>query len=265
MSVEWIYLAYGVLGVVAGILGGLLGIGGGVITVPCLLYIFHLQGYPQWEIMHMAIATSLAAMILTTIASTWSQNKRKAVLWPVFKKLCPGLVIGSFLGALLSIWLSDVALEIFFGVFLCALAVRFYFYTSGKLGKNKLPRTPILSLYSDGIGAMSNLLGIGGGSLTVPMLMRFKVPDKNAIGTSSATTLLTAVLGSISYLILGRGDVAAPDNVGLINIPSFLVVGIVTFFCAPIGVKLAHEISPKIVRRIFAIVLALTGMSLIIL
>lgn len=264
MSVEMAYFAYGVLGILAGILGGLLGIGGGVITVPCFLYIFYKLGYPQAQVMHMAIATSLAAMILTTIAATWSHNKRQAVLWHVIKKMAPGLIIGSFVGALLAIWLSGVVLEIFFGIFLCALSVRFYLQKVVRPGKHKLPSTPILSLYAGSIGAFSNLLGIGGGSLTVPLLTRFKIPDKNAIGTSAAMTLMTAILGSISYLVFGWGIAPAPDNIGLINIPSFVIVGVVTFFCAPIGVMLSHRMPAKIVRKIFAFVLALTGLSLII-
>lgn len=264
MSIEMAYIAYVVLGVIAGILGGLLGIGGGVITVPCLLYIFHALGYPQPYVMHMAIATSLAAMIFTTCSATWAHNKRKAVLWNVLKKMIPGVVIGSIIGAVIAIWLSDIVLEIFFGVFLCLLSVRFYRQKGSSVESHKLPKTWILGSFSGCIGALSNLLGIGGGSLTVPMLTYFKVSDKNAIGTSAAMTLITSILGSISYLILGWGDVPASNTIGLINVPSFLIIGVTTFICAPYGAKLTHEISPKKVRKIFAIVLALTGISLII-
>lgn len=264
MSVELAYLSYAVLGAIAGILGGLLGIGGGVVTVPCLLLIFDLLGFPQAYVMQMAIATSLAAMIFTALAGTWAHNKRKAVLWNVLKKMVPGLVIGSVAGAVIALWISGVILEIFFGLFLCVLAFRFYRQKTLMHGPHQLPTTLKLSLLSGCVGALSNLLGIGGGSITVPMLTYFKVSDKNAIGTSAATTLLTAILGSISYLIFGLGDVPAPDNVGLINLPSFIIIGVVTFFFAPYGAKLTHEISPQKVRKIFAIVLALTGISLII-
>jgi uncharacterized protein len=265
MSIELAYFFYVVLGVVAGILGGLLGIGGGVITVPCLLLIFDLLGFPQTYVMQMAIATSLAAMILTAIAATWAHNKRKVVLWDVFKKMVPGLIIGSVVGAIIALWVSGVVLEVFFGLFMCFLAFRFYRQKTVVHGAHQLPETPKLSLLSGCVGALSNLLGIGGGSVTVPMLTYFKVSDRNAIGTSAATTLLTAILGSISYLIFGWGDVPAPDNIGLINLPSFLIIGIVTFFLAPYGAKLTQQISPQKVRKIFAIVLALTGLSLIIL
>jgi uncharacterized membrane protein YfcA len=264
MEMGLAYLAYAVLGVIAGILSGLLGIGGGVITVPCLFYIYHLLGYPQPYLMQMAVATSLAAMILTTAAATWAHNRRKGVLWSILKKMVLGLVIGSVVGALIAIWISGVVLEIFFGLFLCALAIRFYLQKNNKSSTHRLPGTPVLTLLSGCIGALSNLLGIGGGSLTVPMLVYFKIPDKNAIGTSSATTLITSILGSISYMIFAWDESIGMDTIGLINIPSFLIVGVATFFLAPYGARLTHEISPQKVRKIFAIVLALTGISLII-
>ena len=265
MSIELICIAiaYPMIGVVAGILGGLLGIGGGVITVPCLLYIFHLMKFPQPYIMHMAIATSLSAMIFNTAAATWAHNKRDNVLWKMFKRMLPGLVIGSVIGALIAVWLSGVFLEIVFGIFLCTLAYVFYRKKAIQVGTHKLPPTPMLSLYCCGIGTISNLLGIGGGSMTVPLLTSFKISDRNAIGTSAASTCVTTVLGTISYLIFGLSDTNTPETIGLIDLPAFLIIGIVALLCAPFGAKLTHEISPGKVRKIFALVLALTGLSLI--
>lgn len=263
MIIALIYIAYLMIGAVAGVLGGLLGIGGGVITVPCLLYIFHYMNFPQPYVMHMAIATSLAAMIFNTAASTWAHNQRRNVLWHVFKKMVPGFILGSILGAIVAIWLSGVFLEIVFGIFLCVLAFVFFRKKAVKVGTHKIPPTPILSLYCCGIGAFSNLLGIGGGSMVVPLLTSFKISDRNAIGTSAASTLVTTILGTISYLIFGWGDIPASETIGLIEWPAFLIIGIAAFFCAPFGVKLTHEISPEKIRKIFAIVLTLTGLSLI--
>ncbi len=264
MSIAIAYLAYVIIGAAAGVLGGLLGIGGGVITVPCLLFMFHLLKFPQPYVMHMAIATSLAAMIFNTAAATWAHDRRGAVIWPVFKKMVPGFVIGSILGAILAIWLSGVILEMIFGLFLCALAFIFYRQKPVRISSQKLPSTPILSLYSCGIGAFSNLLGIGGGTMVVPLLTSFKITDRNAIGTSAASTLITTILGSISYLIFGWGAIAGVETVGFIDLPAFLIIGVVSLFCAPFGAKLTHELSPERVRKIFAIVLVLTGLSLII-
>jgi uncharacterized membrane protein YfcA len=265
MSIAIIYIAYLIIGAIAGVLGGLLGIGGGVITVPCLLYVFHLMKFPQPYIMHMAIATSLAAMILNTAAATWAHNRRGNVLWNVFKKMVPGFIIGSIIGTIVAIWLSGVFLEIVFGMFLCVLAYIFYKKKAVKISTRKLPPTPIMSVYCCGIGAFSNLLGIGGGIMVVPLLTSFKIADRNAIGTSAASTLVTTILGTISYLIFGWGDILTAETIGLIDLPAFLIIGIVAFLCAPFGVKLTHEISPEKMRKIFAIVLALTGLSLVFL
>jgi uncharacterized membrane protein YfcA len=263
MSIAIIYIGYLVIGAVAGVLGGLLGIGGGVITVPCLLYIFHLLKFPQAYVMHMAIATSLAAMIFNTAAATWAHNKRGNVLWSVFKKMVPGFIIGAIIGTVIAIWLSGVFLEIIFGVFLCLLAFFFYRKKTVHAGTHKLPTPLALSSYCCCIGAFSNLLGIGGGSMVVPLLTTFKITDRKAIGTSAASTLVTTILGTISYLILGRGHIPNSETAGLIDLPAFFLIGVAAFFCAPIGVRLTHEISPEKVRKIFAIVLALTGLSLI--
>jgi uncharacterized membrane protein YfcA len=262
MSIAVAYIIYIFIGVISGILGGLLGIGGGVITVPCLLYVFHLLHFPQPYIMHMAIATSLAAMIFNTAAATWAHNKRGYVLWGIFKKMVPGFIIGSIIGAIAAIWLSGVFLEIIFGIFLCCLALFFYRKKAIHVGSHQLPRTPILSLYTCGIGVFSNLLGIGGGSMVVPLLTTFKIADRNAIGTSAASTLITTIFGTISYLIFGWGEIPASETIGLIDLPAFLIIGVVALFCAPMGARLTHEISPEKVRKIFAIVLALTGLSL---
>src|SRR5262245_7477923 len=119
-------IAYAVVGAAAGILGGLLGIGGGVITVPCLYYIFYLIGYPHQYLMLLAIGTSLAAMVFNTASSTWAHHGRGFVLWDVFRKMTPGLILGSIIGALTAKYLPETILEIIFGVFLCILAVNFW-------------------------------------------------------------------------------------------------------------------------------------------
>jgi uncharacterized membrane protein YfcA len=263
MSIEIIYLSYAVIGAIAGVLSGLLGIGGGIITVPCLLLLFPYLGFPKEYIMHMAIATSLAAMIFNTTSATLAHNRRGTILWGVFRKLFPGLVIGSVIGALIAISLSDSLLEVVFGTFLLILALYFFLSKAVTSETHQLPHTLILNFFSGGIGAISNVLGIGGGSMMVPLLTAFKIKDKNAIGISAVSTLITTLCGTISYLIFGWGDVQASDTFGLINLPACLIIGIAAFITAPYGAKLTHEINASKVRKIFAIVLALTGLSLI--
>lgn len=265
MTILFVCLAYVGIGAAAGVLSGLLGIGGGVITIPCLLVLFKYLGFPQAYIMHIAIATSLAAMIFNTTASTIAHHQRKGVVWDVFRKLVPGLVIGSFTGAFIAIWLSTTILEIFFGVFLLVVATSFFRKKTVTAESHRLPHPLILNLFSSGIGAISNLLGIGGGSMTVPLLTSYQMKDRNAIGTSAATTLVTTICGTISYWLLGIEEIPSlPYSIGLINVPAFLIIGVTAFFTAPYGVKLTHEIDPSKVRKIFAIVLAATGITFLI-
>lgn len=255
-------LAYLVIGSLAGIIAGLLGLGGGVVTVPCLLIVFSLLKFQESYLMHMAIATSLAAMIFNTFSATWAHNKRKAVLWKIVFKMAPGFVLGSCLGVFLASSLSDPVLENFFGVFLCILGVYFLFKKERIQGNYQLPKTPLLWLLSSGIGAISNLLGIGGGAMTVPLLVHFNVDEKRAIGTSSCTSFLLTAIGAISYLFLGLGKTTTTDTLGFINLPACLIIGLTSFLTAPFGTKLAHELPIARIRKIFAVVVIFTGLSM---
>ncbi len=263
---EWLLaiIAYIFIGIAAGVLGGLLGIGGGIITVPCLYYVFYLLDYPYAYLMHLAIGTSLAAMILNTAASTWAHHKRKSVMWNVFKRMAPGLFTGSILGAILVQWLPEKGLMIFFGIFLCSLAINFWRKSPDIEESYRLPKAPILLLWSSAIGSISNILGIGGGTLIVPFLTAFKVPAKKAIGTSAACSFLVTSIGAISYLFLGLRNVQLPEDVGYIDMPAFITVGVVSFLMAPIGVKWVHMLPVTQIRKIFAIILVATGISMML-
>ncbi|MEN9343303.1 MAG: hypothetical protein RLZZ453_90 [Chlamydiota bacterium] len=258
-----VWILYGVIGVGAGILGGMLGLGGGIITVPCLFYLFGVIFPDNPFVMHMAIATSLAAMILNTAVSTWAHNKRHHVLWAVFRMIVPGIIVGSILGAVVANYLSSHALEVVFGLFLCILSIHFYRQKAIIEGGHKLPSAIAFNGLGCFVGTVSNLLGIGGGSLAVPLLCAFKIKDKNAIGTSAAITCVTTVCGSISYWIIGLSDMPG-SPLGLINLAAFLCIGIAAALSAPIGVKLTSIVNPQKLRRLFALVLALTGLSLLI-
>lgn len=256
-------MSYLAIGLVAGIIGGLLGIGGGVITIPAFFLIFQWLGYPASQIMHLSIGTSLAAMVLNTIAATHAHHQRNAVLWPIFGKMTPGLIIGSICGALIATLLSGHFLAIFFGVFLCLLSLNFLRGKVLNLGFTHFPDPLVLNLVSVGIGTLSSILGIGGGVLTVPFLLACHFKDTYAIGTSAATTVLVSLLGTCAYIFFGWTQTLGPENLGYVNLPAGLIVGLMSFFIAPYGVKLAHFLSPAKVRKIFAFILILTGMTFI--
>ena len=154
MSLALLLALYVLVGGAAGIVGGLLGLGGGVVTVPCLLLIFRHLDFPQDHVMLMAIVTSLAAMVFNTIGATWAHNKRGNVVWPAVKKMFPGFLVGSVLGASIATFLPERALEIFFGTFLCVLGVYFFFKKTKVHAHYALPSAPVLSLFSLVIGAI---------------------------------------------------------------------------------------------------------------
>lgn len=256
-------LAFAGVGVAAGILGGLLGISGGIVTVPCLFLIFKLMGMEQAQVMHLAIGTSLAAMIINAISSTLSHHKKGSVAWNIFKGMAPGIVVGSILGALAADRMSGVILEIVFGVFLLLLSFYFFLPYREKLGDEKLPSKTGLSAFGGGVGFISNILGIGGGVMTVPLLMAHRVKAQKAIGTSAATGALISAIGTLSYLYFGLDEMPLGATLGFIYLPAFFVIGIAAFFTAPYGVHLAHRLSVKSLRRIFACALAATGLIMV--
>ncbi len=259
-----LYGAYALIGIAAGLLGGLLGIGGGVVTVPCLYLIFKAyQIEMPGVVMHVAIGTSLAAMIFNTLAATYSHHQRKAVQWPLFKKMVLGLGLGSIVGPFMADVLSGVFLEIFFGIFLLVLAWYFWRQKPAGVSKHAMPSQKGLFFWSSGIGVLANLLGIAGGTLVVPFLTSVRVPERQAIGTAAATSLLVTVVGGIFYLFLGLGETSYPMNVGFINLPAFAVLAVTSFIAAPFGAKLTHSLPVDTVKRVFAIVLALTGILML--
>jgi uncharacterized protein len=258
-----LFIVYILIGFVAGIIGGLLGIGGGTITVPCFFIIFKLTGYPQAYLMPLAVGTSLAAIVFNTSSATWAHHREKTVKWEIFKKMAPGLVMGSIFGATLTIWLPEMAIEIFFGIFLCCLSIVFFRQELPHYAIKETIISMIIRLASFVIGTLSSILGIGGGVLTVPLLFAVKTPAKNAIGTSSAITLLVASLGTIWYFIFGWKHHFGFGNFGYINIPASLTVGIVAFLTAPLGAELTRRLPLNRIRKIFAFVLIFTGLTFI--
>lgn len=261
----FLVVIYLLIGFLAGLMGGLLGVGGGAITVPSFFVIFSLLGYPAHYLMALSVGTSLAVMVFTTLSATWSHHQNHTIIWSFFIKMAPGLFLGSLFGAFLVFWIPEKVLEFFFGIFLCTLSMIFV--------RDKLPiyhisesLSPVLiRIASLIIGTLSSILGIGGGIITVPLLISIKTSDKNAIGTSSSITLLVSFMGTLSYIIFGWKHQVTPYNLGFINLPALLIVGLTTFFAAPLGVKLTHQLSLKKIRMIFAGMLAMTGLTFIIL
>ena len=178
------------IGSLAGFAAGLFGVGGGTIIVPLLYVVFTQMGYDPEIIMHMALGTSLATIIVTSISSLMAHHKNGAVIWPVFKNLTPGMALGSFLGAGIAGILSGAHLQLIIGVFVIWVAYTMFMGAKKVIDQNKvLPSTTKQVVAGTGIGVASAIFGIGGGSLTVPYLNHYGVVMQKAVGTSAACGL----------------------------------------------------------------------------
>lgn len=253
-----IFLAIGTL---AGFAAGLFGVGGGVIIVPILYVVFTQMGYDPEVVMHLALGTSLATIIVTSISSLMAHNKNGAVIWSVFKNLAPGLVIGSFLGAGLAGLLSGAHLQLIIGVFLIWVAYMMFMGAKKVIDQNKvLPSITKQVFAGGGIGVASAIFGIGGGSLTVPYLNHHGVVMQKAVGTSAACGLPIAIAGALGFMFFGMKDhVNVPNSIGFIHIYAFLGISIMSFFTAKLGAKAAHVLSPIVLKKCFAVMLFIVG------
>jgi uncharacterized protein len=256
-------LLFIIIGLLAGILAGLLGIGGGVITVPAMFYIFRYFNFPHEHLMHTCIATALATTLMTSIGSTISHHIKRTILFSVLKYIVPGLILGCIFGALLSEILSNEFLQIFFGSMSILFAIYFFF---PKLPKFEIANEPNKSLILFGliIGCLSSLLGVGGGIFMVPILLGYNISLKNVVASSSAGTLATAFVGTIIYLFIAYGNPALPDSIGFVNIPAFLAIGISSLCTTSFGCKLSLTLKPELIKKIFAIALGITGLTMIL-
>lgn len=259
-----ILAAWLALGVGAGIIAGLLGVGGGIIIVPALLYLFILQGMPSEIHMHMAVATSLATIVFTSVSSAWAHHRRQAVLWPSVMALTPGIILGSIGGALIAHHLPSHALRTTFGIFeiLVGLQIGFGFKPGAHV---KLPGRGGMLMAGGGIGALSTVLGIGGGTLTVPFLLWCNVHIRNAVATSSACGLPIAAAGAGALIIAGSAyQGLPPGSTGYVYWPAAVMIILGSVVTAPLGARLAHVLPVVSLRRIFACVLAAIGIRMLL-
>ncbi|WOE31492.1 MULTISPECIES: sulfite exporter TauE/SafE family protein [unclassified Acinetobacter] len=249
------------IGAFAGFAAGLFGVGGGTIIVPLLFIVFSQMGYNPTVVMHLALGTSLATIIVTSISSCMAHNKKGGVIWPVFKHLAPGMVLGCFFGAGIAGWLSGFYLQIIVGLFLIWVAYTMFAGANKTIDQGKsLPSTPAQMVAGTGIGFASAIFGIGGGSLTVPYLTRYGVVMQKAVGTSAACGLPIAIAGALGFIYFGmQQQVKIPNTLGYIHIYAFLGISIMSFFTAKLGAKVAHALSPSILKKCFAVLLIVTG------
>ncbi len=258
-----LFLASILLGAASGLLAGLFGIGGGLIIVPVLAILFAAQGFSSELVMIMSVATSLATIIFTSIASVVAHHRLNSVLWNKVLNLGPGIMIGAAVGALIANHISGSVLRVIFILYLLVVGMQMALQLKPKPGQQQPSKR--LDLAAAGlIGLLSSLLGIGGGTLIVPYLVHYQTPIRNAVAIASACGLPIAVVGTLGYALLGKDASQLPDwSLGYIYIPSFLGIVLTSIFTAPIGAKLAHKLPAEKLKRYFSLLLFVMAAKLL--
>lgn len=252
------------LGALVGFTAGLLGIGGGMLLVPFLTAIFTTLDFPHQHVVHMAIATSLTTILLTSVSSVRAHHRRGAVLWPVARWLAPGIVLGALLGAQLASALSTRGLALFFALFVGFSATQMLLDKKPQPSRS-LPNQAGMLAVGTGIGLLSSIVGAGGGFISVPFMTWCNVKIHQAVATSAALGFPIALAGAAGYVWAGWALTDMPPGVlGYIHVPALLCVVLSSVLFAPWGARTAHAMDVKNLKRVFALLLYLIAVYMFI-
>jgi uncharacterized membrane protein YfcA len=243
-----------VLGAFTGFAAGLLGIGGGMLMVPFMTMLMARIGFDADQVVKVAIATSLATIVFTSMSSVRAHQRLGAVRWDVVAALAPGIVLGSLLGAQLAGVVPGRLLGGFFGVFLGFSAVKTLSSRPSAV-QGALPGTAGMVGAGTGIGMLSALLGAGGGFITVPFLTRRGVPIQSAVACSAACGFPIALAGTLGYMWAGRGLPFPGGTIGYVHLPALACISAASVLTAPMGARIAHALGTAALRRVFAALL----------
>jgi uncharacterized membrane protein YfcA len=256
-----LYLAFGAL---AGTLSGLFGIGGGVVIVPFLSWQLVALGFPERSIMVVAVATSLATIVVTSVSAVYSHHRRGAVDWGTVAKLAPGILVGSLLGSIIADLLPVPVFKLIFAGFLLFVALRMLTTARGASRKSWFPSSLGYGLAGLAIGSLSAMLGIGGGTMTVPYLAKCRYSMRHAVAISSACGFPIALAGVTGYIVLGWNRSELPAlSLGYIYLPAFAGIVVTSVLFAPLGAWLAHSLPTVRLKRLFALALLAIGTKML--
>ena len=251
-------------GMIAGLLAGLLGVGGGLFIVPVLLFLLPVTGIVSNQLMTICVATSLCTIVITSISSVVAHHKHRAILWPIFWQLFPGICLGALIGAFAADIVSQLLLRNFFGVSVILIALKMLFQIQPS-NASEMPGRAGLIGSGTVIGCISAMIGIGGGALTVPALSYWKTPMSQSVATSAACGLPLAIAGTIGFIIAGIDQQNMPTHsIGYVYWPAVLGIISSSVLFAPVGAKYAHKISAPLLSRLFAIFLMMVGTKVLL-
>lgn len=264
MSLAW--LLFPLLGIVAGLLAGLLGVGGGLVLVAALAWMLPMLGVPPEAAMHAALASSLASIVLTAAASARAHSRRGSVAWPTVAWMVPGLLLGGWLGSGVAVGIDgDVLRWIVAGYCLLAAAqLHFGGARKGDATDSPGPRGLPMAAAGAGIGAVSAVVGIGGGSMTVPLLVWRGVVPVRAVGTSSACGVAIGLASAVGYAMHAPAGALPEYAIGYVYLPAAVGVAVASVLAAPWGTRLAHHLHGDVLKRVFVVFLVLVALSLLL-
>lgn len=248
-----IWVEFALTGLFAGFMAGYLGIGGGVVLVPVLSWIFTRDPATADIAVQMAVATSLATMLFSSLSSVVAHQRKGAIIWSIVMRLLPGLLLGALIGALTADSVSSDLLGRIFGIFLLTIGIQML-RGSRKQADRALPGAVLTASVGLGIGSLSSLFGVGGGSMTVPWLLRHGQQIRHSVATAAACGYPIAVAGTLAFVFLG-GDTAGAPTLGYVNLQALAGIAVFSVIGAPLGVAAVHKSDPKLAKRVFAIFL----------
>lgn len=252
-----------VTGIIAGLMAGLLGVGGGIVIVPVLYHLFTLLGIDEAVRMHVAVGTSLATIIPTSIMSARSHHKRGSLDPVLLEKLIPGVITGVVVGSIISLYATGTALTAVFATVAFIVALNMAFKKDGFSLREGLPAKTGTGIIGAFIGGISTLMGIGGGTLSVPILSAFNTPMRTAVGTGAALGLVISLPGAAAFMFNGLGEGGRPPlSLGYVNLVGLALIVPATILMAPRGAQMAHAINPTRLRQLFALFLMFTSLRM---
>lgn len=254
---------YFALGLATGFVAGLLGVGGGLIIVPVLIVMLHSQGLAAGMEPQLALGTSLAAIVFTSLSSVRAHHRHGAVEWTVVRRIALGVLAGTFVGALLAARVPATVLKVFFVLFLFYAAIQMWLDFK-PAPHRAMPGRAGTSLAGTVIGAVSSWVGIGGGTLSVPFMLFHNIPLHRAIGTSAAIGFPIALAGAAGYIVGGRNAAGLPaGSLGFVYLPALVGIVAGSVLTAPLGAWTSHRLPVRRLKRIFALLLAVLAVRML--